>query len=195
MVRKTLGRVGLALVAAALGVGLTAVPATADDRPVIDSHDVVTDDAATAPEGVAESEWFSVLEDAKAEFGNGDKAELEALLEVAPLAVSYCSSYVNIAPGTGVWYKIPSSGTNVSCVLESGNNSVAVRTLQETLVRCYGRSLTLDGAFGPATYNALMYAQSAAGIAVDGVYGTNTRKNIKWWGGGSTCTKGSALGL
>jgi peptidoglycan hydrolase-like protein with peptidoglycan-binding domain len=184
MIKKSIGRLGAALIVAAVGVGLLALPAVAEEP------------LPPAPDGVAESEWFSVLEDAKAEFGDGDKAELEALQQVAPLAVEYCTTFYSHGSGNGVWYKIPlKTGGGTNCVMEMGNNSTAVRALQETLVRCYGRSLTLDGSFGPATYNALMYAQSSAGIAVDGVYGTNTRKNIKWWGGGSICTKGSSLGL
>lgn len=114
---------------------------------------------------------------------------------VSARAASYCSSYENIIPGNGAWYKIPRAGNTFNCILESGNNSVAVTVLQQTLNRCYGRSLAEDGAFGPATYNALMYAQSVEGIGVDGVYGPTTRSHLKWWGGGSICTRGSQLGL
>ncbi|WP_256977811.1 peptidoglycan-binding domain-containing protein [Microbacterium sp. Yaish 1] len=110
-------------------------------------------------------------------------------------AASYCYSYENITPGNGAWYKIPRAGNTYNCILESGNNSVAVTVLQQTLNRCYGRGIAEDGAFGPATYNALMYAQSVEGIGVDGVYGPTTRSHIKWWGGGSICTRGSQLGL
>lgn len=151
--------------------------------------------AAEAPDKVSDAAVAEALAEARSKYGNGDKAELEALKEVAPFAVSYCNSYINITPGGGAWYKIPTSGSNINCVLESGVTGTGVRQLQETLNKCYGRSLVLDGSFGPATYNALMYAQGQAGVAVDGVYGTNTRKALKWWGGGSICTKGSSIGL
>lgn len=118
-------------------------------------------------------------------------------IAVAPAAqaVTYCSSYENIIPGNGAWYKIPRAGDSYNCILESGNNSVAVTVLQQTLNKCYGQGIATDGAFGPATYQALMNAQRADGIGVDGVYGPVTKSNLKWWGGGSICTRGYQLGI
>lgn len=95
----------------------------------------------------------------------------------------------------GVIFKIPSTSAGYfDCYLESGNVSVAVSALQETLNVCYGQGLVVDGNFGPATYNALMYAQSVEGIGVDGVYGPTTRSNIEW-ASGTYCVTGSSIGL
>lgn len=55
-----------------------------------------------------------------------------------------------------------------------------VRALQLSLNYCYGKSLVVDGSFGPATAAALRSVQSAEGIAVDGSYGPQTRDNMKW---------------
>lgn len=201
MFRKAMRRVGLALVVATLGVGLTAVPAMAapsSSAALQSSATAPLSDAsvAPAPEGVSASAWSAALRDAQVTFGVGDKATLEAMKEVTPQSVVYCMVYDNVIITSG-WYKIPASTSSAgfNCVLESGVNSQGVQALQENLNKCYGRSLVVDGAFGPATYNALMYAQGVAGIGVDGVYGTITRKNLKWWGGGSICTKGSVIGL
>jgi peptidoglycan hydrolase-like protein with peptidoglycan-binding domain len=48
---------------------------------------------------------------------------------------------------------------------DSGND---VKALQDALNRCYGRSLSVDGKFGPNTQAALRYAQGVEGLGVDG---------------------------
>jgi peptidoglycan hydrolase-like protein with peptidoglycan-binding domain len=180
-----------------VGVGLTAAPAMAESGTGgVATHDTAVASTVPAPDGVSPAAWSAALGEAQSKFGAGDKAALEAMKQVDLMAVTYCMVYDNITVG-GAWYKIPASTSSAgfSCVLESGVNSQGVSALQQTLNKCYGRSLVVDGAFGPATYNALMYAQGVAGIAVDGVYGSGSRKNLKWWGGGSVCTKGTTLGL
>jgi hypothetical protein len=74
---------------------------------------------------------------------------------------------------------VPALGSRVDCLLSVGNTGEAVRTLQLTLRRCYGSTITADGIFGPATRNALRYAQRQAHTEDDGVYGPNTRRAIK----------------
>jgi len=198
---KLVRRGTLAVAVALVGVGLVASPAMAEDRTpdpadaaaVTGATTLSVDDLA-APNGVNDTMWDAAVDNAEAKFGTGDKAYLEALKSVNLLAANYCDSYENITP-SGAWYKIPRNGSTLNCVLETGNNSVAVTVLQQTLNKCYGRGLVEDGAFGNATYNALMYAQSVEGIGVDGVYGPTTRSYIKWWGGGSICTHGYSLGI
>lgn len=58
-------------------------------------------------------------------------------------------------------------------VLRNGSSGSAVRTLQYTL-RASGRSVTVDGLFGSGTESAVRSYQSAHGLLVDGVVGTNT---------------------
>lgn len=176
MFRKVLRRAGLALVVAAVGFGLTATPAVAEERSV----EFEMSEAVPTPEGVDQADWFTVLEDAEAEYGDGDKAYLEALKTISPFAVVYCDMQGSWTPGNGYTYRFPArSGYGSACVMESGLNSGAVTVLQRSLNICYGRSLVVDGSFGLSTHNALMYAQSVHGIGVDGVWGPVTRKTVK----------------
>lgn len=168
--------------------GLIATPANAVDDPSTSSS------SSTDASRETSTKWQNTLRSNQAKYGAGDKAELETAKQITPLRVSYCSSYSNLTRSDG-WFKIPDSGGSFNCVLEQGTSGNGVRALQETLNKCYGRGLTVDGSFGPATYNALMYAQGRAGVAVDGVYGSNTRTSILWWGGGSICKRGSSIGI
>ncbi|MFC8663033.1 MULTISPECIES: peptidoglycan-binding domain-containing protein [Streptomyces] len=77
--------------------------------------------------------------------------------------------------------KIPAYNGTMDCYMNQGADSAAVEALQTTLNECYGRSLTVDGIFGPATKTALEYAQGKADIGVDGKYGTETRRGLKWY--------------
>lgn len=186
---KQLVRVGVAAVATAfMAVGVLASPATAS-TPLQDEEAIDSSLSIDAPQGVSATDWDSAISEATDKFGTGDKAYLEALKSVAPLSVTYCNDrWSYITKSSGVW-RIPvhlSAGPGSqwqNCVMESGLNNIAVSTLQNALNACYGRSLVVDGAFGPATYNALMYAQSFHGIGVDGVYGPITRSVLKFPGG------------
>lgn len=202
MFLKRLRQAGLVILAAVVGVGLTAAPAgAAESAPNEDSEQGGAATAALeanvqpAPAGVSGEAWSAAFGSAQAEHGDGDKAYLEALKVAAPAAVNYCTSYSNYAPGNGKWYKIPEGGNSYNCLMEVGITGPGVYVLQQTLNYCYGKNLALDSDFGNATYTALISAQLSAGITADGVYGPTTRKNLKWWGGGSVCTKGSSLGL
>lgn len=67
--------------------------------------------------------------------------------------------------------------------LVKGNKGEAVRTLQTILnARGYtdnsGKTLVVDGSFGPATSEAVKKAQKAAGVAVDGYVGKDTWTSI-----------------
>lgn len=74
---------------------------------------------------------------------------------------------------------VPASGSGVDCLLSVGNTGEGVRALQRTLRKCYGSTIVADGVFGPATRDALKYAQRQAGTQEDGVYGPDTRRAIK----------------
>ncbi|MFC8663034.1 MULTISPECIES: peptidoglycan-binding domain-containing protein [Streptomyces] len=95
----------------------------------------------------------------------------------------YCNSYVERTKtfsGTTHTAYIPSYNRSTNCYMNSGATSSAVGVLQRSLNVCYGRSLTIDGIFGPATKAALEYAQDREGIGVDGKYGNQSRDHLKW---------------
>ena len=52
--------------------------------------------------------------------------------------------------------------------------------VQAALVVCYGKKISIDGAFGPATKSALEAVQKSLGVSADGVYGPQTGKKLKW---------------
>ncbi|MEV4624286.1 peptidoglycan-binding domain-containing protein [Asanoa sp. NPDC049573] len=76
------------------------------------------------------------------------------------------------------------SWTPFDCLLTRGDNSVAVRQLQNDMNICYhqqmwdllGKDVGVDGDFGPETERALRRVQQLSGTAADGEYGPNTRR-------------------
>ena len=85
---------------------------------------------------------------------------------------------------------IPSAGSTASstaCGMAQGAHSSAVAQLQRSLNTCYGERLVVDSDFGPATKAALARAQRREGIKADGIYGTQTRNNLEFTMGLSTC--------
>ncbi|WP_435749168.1 peptidoglycan-binding domain-containing protein [Microbacterium sp. PMB16] len=75
--------------------------------------------------------------------------------------------------------RVPTYGGSKSCTLRSGNRSGAVSTLQNSLNSCHGKSITVDGDFGPATRTALIQVQASLGLTADGIYGPNTLSNMR----------------
>lgn len=69
---------------------------------------------------------------------------------------------------------------NVRCWMDYGSAGDGVKALQLALKSCYGQPIAVDGAFGSDTRDALKYAQSQEGITVDGLYGEQGFKNLKW---------------
>lgn len=76
-----------------------------------------------------------------------------------------------------VWYE---GYYNVRCWMDYGSDGVGVEALQLALKSCYGQPIAVDGEFGPATRDALKYAQGKEGIAADGLYGEQVFENLKW---------------
>lgn len=75
------------------------------------------------------------------------------------------------------------NGYNERCYLnqdQTRSYNTGTLALQDTLRRCYGKSIAVDGKFGPATRSALIAAQSSAGAAADGRYGPESRSKLKW---------------
>lgn len=107
------------------------------------------------------------------------------------VAYPYCTTYRNVPLKSGApeFGQIPLTGSNFNCILETGNNSRAVEILQNHLNRCYGRGIATDGAFGPATYNALIAVQRQIGASADGVYGPGTRGLMNFFASNLTCNR------
>lgn len=64
--------------------------------------------------------------------------------------------------------------------MDYGSTGNGVKALHVALTSCYSRSLAVDGDFGPATRDALEYAQNQEGITVDGQYGEQGFNHLKW---------------
>ena len=62
--------------------------------------------------------------------------------------------------------------------VSQGSNGEVVRAVQVLLHDKYGYSITVDGAFGPLTSNAIKDFQSAHSLSVDGIVGPQTWKAL-----------------
>jgi hypothetical protein len=67
----------------------------------------------------------------------------------------------------------PQTWSALILTVQRGSSGAAVRGAQTDL-NAHGASLTVDGAFGPATESAVRNFQSAQGLSVDGIVGPNT---------------------
>lgn len=76
-----------------------------------------------------------------------------------------------------------------SISLRKGTYGTGVKWLQDMLNK-NGYSLTVDGAFGNATYNAVISFQKNKNLSVDGIVGPATRKALKH---GNTTTNSNSL--
>ncbi|GAA0222489.1 hypothetical protein GCM10009539_04630 [Cryptosporangium japonicum] len=76
--------------------------------------------------------------------------------------------------GGMLWAPVAANGST-TCQMGSGSVSSAVGALQHSLKYCYGKSISEDNNFGPATKSALQSVQRQIGADDDGVYGPETR--------------------
>jgi peptidoglycan hydrolase-like protein with peptidoglycan-binding domain len=95
-------------------------------------------------------------------------------------AAPTCTATFNDEDDNGRWAWVPAGGGNWDCQMRSGDSGEAVKALQNTLKRCYGHNLSVDGQFGPRTKSALASAQQKAGASADGIYGPQTFNKINW---------------
>ena len=149
--------------------------------------------AAPAP-SLAQSDAAASIAAAEKAAPAGDKASLQAAKEFSAAALLYCNDRYAYFTNP-IYTYVPSfesatRDTN-ACYLESGTSGLGVRTLQSSLKQCYGKAITVDGAFGPATYNALLQVQRQIGVTVDCVYGPGTGKAMLH--GGTNCRKVPAV--
>lgn len=72
------------------------------------------------------------------------------------------------------------SSRDLDCQVDAGSEAEAVVALQESLVRCHGQSIDVDGDLGPATGLAVENVQRQHGVAPDGTFGPATRAVMLW---------------
>lgn len=80
----------------------------------------------------------------------------------------------------GKYFHMPTANGSTQCVMGSGAAGFHVRTLQEALRWCYGKSIAIDDRFGTQTRTALREVQYQERVTVDGVYGPETGLEMKW---------------
>lgn len=110
-----------------------------------------------------------------------------AFASPASAAAEICNSNAGVLAwanpnGTGtdsINVPVKSTGSQL-CHMAKGAKHSGVRVLQQNLNSCYGAGLVADGDYGDLTANALASAQRKAGIADDGLYGPDSRRNLKW---------------
>ncbi|MEU8709726.1 peptidoglycan-binding domain-containing protein [Streptomyces sp. NPDC048565] len=90
-------------------------------------------------------------------------------------------SYTSKNGSSGLHYVFPYNVANNSlyCYLQYGHTGAGVRALQKNLNNCYGRNLAVDGVYGKDTRSAVRYVQGRIGAKIDGIYGRETSA-MKW---------------
>ncbi|MDP9315421.1 MAG: peptidoglycan-binding protein [Chloroflexota bacterium] len=88
--------------------------------------------------------------------------------------------------GSNTWSKL-------ILTVREGNSGEAVKAAQTLLVK-NGRSVTVDGAFGPATKSATISFQQAHALTADGIIGPNTWQHLVGSGNSSGSTTRAQLG-
>ena len=80
---------------------------------------------------------------------------------------------------TSIWFATYTSNySEPTITLKKGAYGTGVKWLQDMLNH-NGYSLTVDGAFGTKTYNAVINFQNRKGLVVDGIVGPKTRTALK----------------
>ncbi|MFD3457404.1 peptidoglycan-binding protein [Streptomyces sp. NPDC058691] len=93
------------------------------------------------------------------DFGPGTDSAVRAFQSAHGLAVDGI-----VGPGT--WQAL-------IVTVRQGSSGAAVKAVQSQL-KAHGAALAVDGDFGPGTDSAVRGFQSAHGLAVDGIVGSNT---------------------
>lgn len=74
--------------------------------------------------------------------------------------------------GRQSWTALLSAGTKP--VLQEGSSGADVKRLQRSLTAALGRTVGIDGSFGPSTAQAARDFQSSRSLTVDGIVGSAT---------------------
>jgi hypothetical protein len=116
---------------------------------------------------------------------------VEALTAAAGLGQCRSARLVPVGNGWGV--PVPSvwASSSTDCNLQYGDNphrgsepvgdpDTAIRTLQRNLNYCYGSHLAVDGVYGSNTRAVVKAVQRKHKLTADGVYGPKTRSAMNW---------------
>jgi peptidoglycan hydrolase-like protein with peptidoglycan-binding domain len=98
-------------------------------------------------------------------FGSGTEAAVKRAQSAKGLGVDG-------VVGARTWTALLSAGTRPT--LKSGSNNDDVRRLQRALTAALGRTVGIDGDFGPQTDKAVRDYQASRGLNVDGIVGSGT---------------------
>jgi hypothetical protein len=167
----------IALLAAVGAVGIGAVAGNASKQP---SPSAGTPDAAPSAQAPAPPDQ-PVSHDATA-------AELKAAA-----ALPQCTS-ARLVPVNRSWgIPMPSilGSTSTTCNLmygddpyrgssRTGDPETAIQVLQRNLNFCYGTKLAVDGIYGTNTRAVVKMVQRKHHLVVDGIYGPKTRSAMNW---------------
>ena len=165
----------IALLAAVAAVAIGAVAANASKH---ESPAAAAPAAAPAPKASADQ---NISHDATA-------AELKAAA-----ALPQCRS-ARLVPVNRSWgVPMPSiyASTSTTCNLMYGDDpyrgsnrygdpDTAIQVLQRNLNFCYGTKLAVDGIYGSNTRAAIKTVQRKHHLVVDGIYGPKTRSAMNW---------------
>jgi hypothetical protein len=165
----------IALLAAVAAVAVGAVAANASKH---ESPPAAAPAAAPAPKGSSNQ---NISHDATA-------AELKAAA-----ALPQCRS-ARLVPVNRSWgIPMPSiyASTSTTCNLMYGDDpyrgsnrygdpDTAIQVLQRNLNFCYGTKLAVDGIYGSNTRAAIKTVQRKHHLVIDGIYGPKTRSAMNW---------------
>lgn len=98
----------------------------------------------------------------------------------ASAAYGPCSSSTSIYLSYTHRLVAPARSGSTHCYLVQGHQGNGVKALQRALNCSTPYTIAVDGVFGSNTKAKLRYFQSRNGLAVDGVYGPNTRDKLKF---------------
>jgi hypothetical protein len=143
--------------------------------------------AGSAPSVAAPSNVPAVSEAAAA------SGSVAASAFTSAAALQQCRSAYLRPVGGGWGIPVPSAlmGTSTNCNLRYGDDpyrgsqtagdpDTAIRTLQRNLNYCYGSHLAVDGIYGSNTRAVVKQVQRRHHITADGIYGPQTRSAMNW---------------
>lgn len=105
-------------------------------------------------------------------------ADERPALEGARSAYAVCASWTDYSvSGYGsIFERVPDTAPRAyqACQLWPGDQGAGVFILQDSLIRCYGQNIAQDAKYGSATSQAVRNVQAFHGLRIDGVYGPAT---------------------
>lgn len=106
-------------------------------------------------------------------------------LNVEKIAQGIANGFIKFIEGdkkdvvtSGAYKKVSITGRTNYATLRNGSVGNDVRVLQEELARIGYYTGTIDGDFGPKTYNAVQRLQTGNGLKIDGIVGEATWRNL-----------------